>query len=169
MAKHAGSEKDHRSNRGLMILLAVLIILCLAGAAAIIYQDFFAPREDAGATVTSYEGMSDEEIQAELDRQTEESRMTISVAAHPQLKDGRVRVNLINDEDNRFDQQLTLAQDGKTLYESGIIKTGMSLEWIDAKDAHAGTATITITAIDKDSGNPTGNPQSVEVEIEDAD
>lgn len=163
MAQH--KENSNGSNRGLKIALVILIILCLAGAGLLIYQNFLAPREDAGATVTSYDGMTDEEIQAELDRQTEESRMTISVAAHPELADGRVRVNLVNDQDNRFDQKLTLTQDGKTLFESGVVKAGKTLEWVDAADAHAGTATVTVSAVDPDSGEVTGNPQSVEVEI----
>ena len=164
MAQHTKKDAGG-SNRGLKVALVVLIVLCLVGAGILVYQNFLAPREDAGATVTSYDGMSDEEIQAELDRQTEESRMTISVAAHPELGDGRVRVNLVNDQDNRFDQKLTLTQDGKTLCESGVVKAGKTLEWVDAAGAHAGTATVTVTAVDPDSGEPVGNPQSVEVEI----
>ena len=66
MAQH--KENSNGSNRGLKIALVILIILCLAGAGLLIYQNFLAPREDAGATVTSYDGMTDEEIQAELDR-----------------------------------------------------------------------------------------------------
>ena len=163
MAKHA--KEGGGSSRGLKAALAVLIVLCLAGAGVLVYRNLLAPREDAGATVTSYDGMTDEEIRAELDRRTEESRMTISVAARPELKDGRVRVNLVNDRDSRFDQRLVLEQDGKTLYESGVVKAGKALEWVDAEGAHAGTATVTVSAVDPDSGEAVGSPHSVEVEI----
>ncbi len=164
MAKSA-EKTNKKLGIGAKVTLAVVILVCLAGAGYLLYTNFLAPREDAGATISSYDGMSDEEIQAELNRQAEESRMTISVAAHPTLQDGRVRVNLVNDADNRFDQQFTLTQDGKTLYESGIVKTGKTVEWVDAKDAREGDATITVSAVDKDTGKPTGNPQSVSVQI----
>lgn len=164
MAKST-EKKNKKLGIGAKVTLAIVILVCLAGAGYLLYTNFLAPREDAGATISSYDGMSDEEIQAELNRQAEESRMTISVAAHPTLQDGRVRVNLVNDADNRFDQQFTLTQDGKTLYESGIVKTGKTVEWVDAKDAREGDATITVSAVDKDTGKPTGNPQSVSVQI----
>ena len=79
-------------------VLAILIALLLLGAGAYAYKTFIAPKEDAGATIKSYEGMTDEEIQADLNRLAEESRMTISVCSKPELKDGKVRVNVINDD-----------------------------------------------------------------------
>ena len=126
---------------------------------------FLAPKADAGATVTSFDGMSDDEIRAELDRQVEASRMTISVAAKPQLKDGRVRVNVVNAQDSRFGQLFTLEQDGKVLYKSGVVDPGKTVEWVDAKGARAGEATVTVSAADAETGKATGNPQSVTVEI----
>lgn len=149
-------------------ILAILIALLLLGAGAYAYKTFFAPKEDAGATIKSYEGMTDEEIQAELNRLAEESRMTISVAAKPELKDGKVRVNVGNDEDSRFDQRFTLEQDGKTLYESGIIKAGKAVEWVEVEGAHAGDATVTVKAVDKESGKVSGNAQAVAVQIVEA-
>ena len=102
--------------------------------------------------------MSDDEIQAELDRQVEASRMTISVAAKPQLRDGCVRVNVVNARNSRFGQLFTPEQDGKVLYESGVVDPGKTVEWVDAADAHAGEATITVSAADAKTGKPTGNP-----------
>ena len=149
-------------------ILVILVALLLLGAGAVAYKTYFEPKEDAGATITSFEGMSAEEIQAELNRRAEESRMTISVAAKPELQDGKVHVNVINEEDSRFDQRFTLEQDGKLLYGSGIIKAGKTVEWVEAEGAHAGEATITITAVDKESGKPSGNPQAVTVQIVEA-
>ena len=169
VSKHYSTQnaKERGGHRGRAIVLSVLLVLCLAGAGWLVYSNFLAPKEDAGASITSYEGMSDEEIQAALDRQTEASRMTISVAAHAQLDGNRVRVNVVNDKDNPYDQQFKLEQDGKTLYESGIVKCGKTVEWADAEGAHTGDATITVTAVDKDSGEAVGNPQSVSIQITD--
>ena len=146
-------------------VLAILIALLLLGAGAYAYKTFIAPKEDAGATIKSYEGMTDEEIQADLNRLAEESRMTISVCSKPELKDGKVRVNVINDEDSRFDQRFVLEQDGKTLYESGIVKPGKVVEWVDAEGAHEGEATVTVRALDKESGKTSGSPQAVIIQI----
>ena len=116
-AKGEGSQKSEKQSRKktiAIVLLALLLAASLAGLGYLAWQQF-QPKADAGATVTSYEGMSREEIQAELDRQTEESRMTMSVSAQPILKDGKIRVNVINAEDNRFDQRFELTQDGKVI------------------------------------------------------
>ena len=95
--------------------------------------------------------------------------MTISVNAQAQLKDGKVRVNVINDEDNRFYQSFKLEQDGKVLYKSKSIEQGKTVEWVDAPDAKPGEATITIQGHDPESGKSSGNPQSVKIQIVDAD
>ncbi|WP_293844075.1 hypothetical protein [uncultured Parolsenella sp.] len=164
MGTHTENEGNAK-RRPVRIVLAVLLALCLVGAGALAAWHFLAPKADAGATVTSFEGMSDDEIRAELDRQVEESRMTISVASKPQLQNGRVRVNVVNAQDSRFSQIFTLEQDGKVLYQSGIVSPGNTVEWVDAADAHTGEATITVSAADAETGKATGNPQSVTVEI----
>lgn len=148
-------------------ILAILIALLLLGAGAYAYKTFFEPKEDTGATVKSYEGMTDEEIQAELDRLAEESRMTISVNAKPKLEDGKVYANVVNDKESRYDQRFTLEQDGSVLYASGIVVAGKSVEWVEAEGAHPGDATITVAAVDKESGKTSGNAQAIQVQIVD--
>lgn len=164
MNKHAKPRKNS-GRKTARIALTILLALCLVGIGALVAWHFLAPKTDAGATVTSFDGMSDDEIRAELDRQVEASRMTISVAAKPQLQNGRVRVNVVNAQDSRFGQLFTLEQDGKVLYKSGVVDPGKTVEWVDAKGAHAGEATITVSAADTKTGKATGNPQSVTVEI----
>ena len=159
------SKPKKSKNKLAIILLSLLLCASLAGIGCLLYQNFNKSSGDAGATVTSYEGKSKEEIQALLDKQTEDSRMTISVNSQPSLKDGKLRVNVINDADNRFYQSFKLEQDGKVLYESGVIKTGETVEWCDAPDAHTGDATITVQALNKDTTKASGNPQSVQVSI----
>lgn len=161
------SDTDGKKHHGKTIALIIIVILAilLAGAGGYMLWKSQQPVSDPGATIQSYDGKTTKEIQEELNRQAEESRMTISVAPKVRIKDGKARVNVINANDNKFDQTFTLEQDGKNVYESGIIKVGEKVEWCDAADLKTGTATITVQAVDKKSGKPSGNPQSVSVEV----
>lgn len=161
------SGTDGKKHHGKTIALVIVIILAilLAGAGGYMLWKSQQPVSDPGATIQSYDGKTTKEIQDELNRQAEESRMTISVAPKVRIKDGKARVNVINANDNKFDQTFTLEQDGKDVYKSGIIKVGEKVEWCDAADLKTGTATITVQAVDKKSGKPSGNPQSVSVEV----
>lgn len=153
-------------------LTVLLVLLLVAAVGAIGYLVTRPDTEDGvegGATVTKYDGKSREEIQKTIDDATANSRMTISVNAQAQLKDGKVRVNVINDENNRFYQSFKLEQDGKVLYKSKSIEQGKTVEWVDAPDAKPGEATITIQGHDPESGKASGNPQSVKIQIVDAD
>ena len=166
--KQAAGEPDEKKGKKktlLIVVLALLLAASLCGLGVLAWQHFNPPAGDAGATVSKYDGMSREEIQAELDRQTEESRMTISVNSQPTLKDGQARVNVINDESNKFDQRFELVQDDKTVYESGVIHPGEAVEWCDADGLHEGEATITVARVDSGTGSVVGNPQSVAVTI----
>lgn len=161
------SGTDGKKHHGKTIALVIVIILAilLAGAGGYMLWKSQQPISDPGATIQSYDGKTTKEIQDELNRQAEESRMTISVAPKVRIKDGKARVNVINANDNKFDQTFTLEQDGKDVYKSGIIKVGEKVEWCDAAALKTGTATITVQAVDKKSGKPSGNPQSVSVEV----
>lgn len=153
-------------------LTVLLVLLLVAAVGAIGYLVTCPDTEDGvegGATVTKYDGKSREEIQKAIDDATANSRMTISVNAQAQLKDGKVRVNVINDENNRFYQSFKLEQDGKILYKSKSIEQGKTVEWVDAPDAKPGEATITIQGHDPESGKASGNPQSVKIQIVNAD
>lgn len=157
-------EKDERRRKVPIIILLILALL-LACAGGFMLWKSMQPDVDPGATIQQTEGKTTAEIQKELDKIANESRMTISVAPTVQLKDGRARVNVINVEDNKFDQTFTLSQDGKDIYASGIVKCGQKVEWCEADGLSEGTATITVQAVNKKTGKAYGNPQSVEVEV----
>lgn len=162
------ADKKKNEGRGKQIAIIIIVILAIACIAAGGYMMWKSqqPVTDPGAMIQTYDGKSDKEIQDELNRQAEESRMTISVAPKVELKDGKARVNVVNTNDNKFNQTFTLEQDGKEIYKSGIIKSGEQVEWCDADGLKTGTnATITVQAVDKESGKPSGNPQSVDVEV----
>lgn len=161
------SKTSKKKGTGKKIAIVIIILLAIAciGAGGYMMWKSQQPVTDPGATIQSYDGKSDKEIQDELNRQAEESRMTISVAPKVTLKDGKARVNVVNANDNRFNQEFTLSQDGKDIYKSGIIKSGEKVEWCEANGIKTGSATITVQAVDKESGKPSGNPQSVDVEV----
>lgn len=108
-------EKDGRRRKVPVIILLILALL-LAFAGGFMLWKSMQPDVDPGATIQQTDGKTTAEIQKELDKIANESRMTISVAPTVQLKDGRARVNVINVEDNKFDQTFTLSQDGKNIY-----------------------------------------------------
>lgn len=158
-------EKKKHHGKTIALVIVIILAILLAGTGGYMLWKSQQPVSDPGATIQSYDGKTTKEIQDELNRQAEESRMTISVAPKVRIKDGKARVNVINANDNKFDQTFTLEQDGKDVYKSGIIKVGEKVEWCDAADLKTGTATITVQAVDKKSGKPSGNPQSVSVEV----
>lgn len=164
-AAENGKEKKGKKKTALIVVLILLLVASLCGLGFLAWEHFNPPAGDAGATVSKYDGMSREEIQAELDRQTEESRMTISVNSQPTLKDGQARVNVVNDESNKFDQRFELIQNDKTVYESGVIHPGEAVEWCPADGLSAGDATITVARVDSGTGSVVGNPQSVAVTV----
>ena len=161
-------EDNSRKKKRRVIILILLLLLLLSIGSCAMWQ-FSQPKADPGATVQAHEGKSDEEVIAELNRQAEESRMTISVSAKPKLSDGKVRVNVSNVAENKFSQTFTLSQDGVELYSSGLIAPGEVVEWCEAPDAHEGSATVTVQGRDPETGAPSGNPQSVAVAIVAAD
>lgn len=158
-----GGKGDRRRKAGVIILL--LLALALAGFGGFMLWKSQQPDLDPGTSIQQTSGKTTKEIQEELDEIANKSRMTISVAPTVKLKGHRARVNVINVEDNKFDQKFTLSQGGKTIYESGIVKTGHKVEWCDADGLTKGTATLTVQAVNKKTGKASGNPQSVEVKV----
>lgn len=156
-------KKDKK--KWLIVLLVLLLVAAIGAIAYLVTRPDTSNEVEGGASITKYDGKSREEIQAEIDKATAASRMTISVNSQAQLKDGKVRVNVINDKDNKFYQSFTLKQGDKTLYKSKNIEQGKTVEWIDAPDAEPGEATITIQAHDPTTGKASGNPQSVKIQI----
>lgn len=101
-------EDNSRKKKRRIIILILLLLLLLSIGSCAMWQ-FSQPKADPGVTVQAHKGKSDEEVIAELNRQAEESRMTISVSAKPKLEDGKVRVNVSNVAENKFSQTFTLS------------------------------------------------------------
>lgn len=153
---------DNRRKRNTLIA-AVVILLLLCG---ILVAHYINGRDNkGGATLGNYEGMTREEIQAELDQQVRDSMMTISLDVTPTLsEDGtKLAVRVANVEKNRFDQMVEVEQGGKVIGSYKGLKPGEKLDEIDVNGAKEGKATVTISAM-KD-GKASGNPSGFEVTI----
>lgn len=152
-----------RRRAGLAVLAAVLLVIVLLACGYLLLS----PARDGGATLGTYEGMSREEIQAELDRQVEESMMTISLDVSPTLsEDGRkLAVKVQNVEDNKFDQKIVIEQGDREIGSYTGLKPGEKLDEIEVDGAEPGEATVTVWALERDSSDAHGSPSSFEVEI----
>lgn len=158
MTDQTGSKVKKR--RALIAAGALMLALCAGGA-------FLALKggRTGGATLGGYDGMTREEIQAELDRQALESMMTISLDMTPTLSDdgSKLAVRVANVEDNRFDQLIEVEQDGKVIGSYEGLKPGEKLDEIDVTGARTGDATVTVQAME--DGEASGNPSGFEVTI----
>lgn len=143
------------------------IVLLAGGAGVVVWaSDKPAWTNDPGAMITKHEeGMSREEIQAELDRQVEENMMTVSVAPQPVFAEGKLHVNVINDETNTFPQRFEVIQGERVVYRSGAIKPGETIESCDVDRVEEGEAFIQIQALDAKTKKDHGNPARVKVNV----
>ena len=124
-----------------------LIVACLAIVCALVAVGLYAwqsqPVPEAGASVTTAEGKTRQEIQDELDAIVRDNMMTISVAPVAQLQeDGKLRVNVQNVQDNKFPQRFRVIQNDETMYESGVVETGKTIETCPAGDIKDGPRRI---------------------------
>ena len=96
--------------------------------------------------------------------------MTISVAPVAQLQaGGKLRVNVQNVTDNKFPQRFRVIQNDKTIYESGVVEAGKTVETCPAGEVEEGEAFIEIQALDAKTYDDHGNPTRVKVRVEQAE
>lgn len=151
-----------------------LIAACLAIVCALVAVGLYAwqsqPLPEAGTSVTTAEGKTRQEIQDELDAIVRDNMMTISVAPVAQLQSGgKLRVNVQNVTDNKFPQRFRVIQNDKTIYESGVVEAGKTVETCPAGEVEEGEAYIEIQALDAKTYDDHGNPTRVKVRVEQAE
>lgn len=162
-AAHAQEPEKKRKKRFIII---PLVIVLFVGAIAVIY---FATSSgggwfDSGAQQGSYEGKTEEEILADLNRQVEEGMMNISIASTITFEDGTSEgeARIENIESNKRDQKvvITLDDTGEVIYESGAIPPGSFIQKIRLnRDLDAGTyaATAMFTGYDIETHQDKGS------------
>ncbi|MFR3877193.1 MAG: hypothetical protein ACLTYW_02565 [Collinsella sp.] len=70
--------------------------------------------------------------------------MTMLGRASRQLQEAASCVNVQNVQDNKFPQRFRVIQNDETIYESGIVETGKTVETCPAGDIEEGEAYIEI-------------------------
>ena len=151
-----------------------LVVVCLAIVCALVAVGLYAwqsqPLPEAGTSITTAEGKTRQEIQDELDAIVRDNMMTISVAPVAQLQTGgKLRVNVQNVKDNKFPQRFRVIQNDKTIYESGVVEAGKTVETCPAGEVEEGEAYIEIQALDAKTYDDHGNPTRVKVWVEQAE
>lgn len=146
-------EEEKRKKKGFIFILLLCII-------ALIFVIFFVAQPqsswyDNQAQAGSYAGKSEEEIQADLNRQVEEGMMNISIASvvtfENSSSEGDARIE--NIASNNRDQKIVITLDDtqEIVYESGAIAPGSYIQTIHLnRDLDPGTysATATFTGYD---------------------
>lgn len=174
----AGSAPEPAPKKGggwKKALAAVLVVVLLAvgGFAAWNVLGKGDSWYDPSAVTGHYEGKSQDEIIADLNRQVEEGMMNISIAGVLSSPDGRTaEARIENIEANGRDQKvvITLDETGEVLYESGAIAPGQYVQTIElARDLEPGVyeVTATFTGYDLDTHEEDGRAAAqVKLQVE---
>lgn len=124
------------------VVIVAVVLLAVGGFAAWNVLGKGDSWYDPAAVTGHYEGKSQEEIVADLNRQVEEGMMNISIAGVLSSPDGRTaEARIENIEANGRDQKvvITLDETGEVLYESGAIAPGQYVQDIEfARDLEPG-------------------------------
>ena len=162
--RRTSPSRQGRSAPKTCALITVLVALACAAALAFWLLAAIPQRAaDGGATVSDYTGMTREEIQAELDRQVADSMMTVTVSPRAFVhEEGWVELVLANDARNKVQQRFTVVQEGKAVYESGIVAPGRELSSFEVKGLAPGKATVLVQGVDAETGSAAGSSANVE-------
>ena len=146
-----GVKKKNKSIKtgSILLLFAVVVLLATTGGLAFLVYSQSARQskfeEDRNALEGFLPGKSEAEIQKELNRIIDESRLNISMNPTPVIRDGKINVMLENVPANNYYLQadVYIYTDEETLdmqqvYQSGIIKQGFYIESGDVMEIPEG-------------------------------
>ncbi|MDD4509387.1 MAG: hypothetical protein PHY23_00480 [Oscillospiraceae bacterium] len=158
MAQETTQKKNRFFLLIIILLLAVVALLLLLLLRPNSAENQTPAMRNANATLGQYEGKTDEEIQAELNRIVEEGMFNISINPEITLENGEsdAELRIENVPGNRYlmSVEITLDDTGEVLYRSGLIEPNYHIQSapLDKKLA-AGTynATAVFTAHDPDT------------------
>ena len=181
----ADDFKREKSNKKRITILIILLLLLLATCAGIFVltqnqQNNNQVGYDDNASSLSWTDASDEEVQAELNKRTEESKLWISVANTSKILKDSNQLSAKNTKnqdipvvsnltENTRDIKYTFTlEDGTVLYESGLIKPGESIQTPEVLvRPSAGVHEVTVTAqgYNTETHEPQGGPLNAIIKI----
>ena len=168
MARHEGQK----NSRGLIIAIIVLVLLFVLLLGGVLYYFLiYSPNKpnpvvggqrEAAALKGSIKVMTDEEIQAELNRIVEEGMFRISIASTiVGYENGKAEIRIENPLNNRYLMKvnLTLDETGEEIYATDLIDPGYYIQATEfdkplAPGEYAATAIF--TALYPDTGEIVG-------------
>ena len=171
-----GPGTDRRRIAAVLLIIAAVaaIVVAVALGSGSKKPDTPHPDDDwydGGTTLIDRSGMTDEEVEAELNRIIRENEMNVSVSAiiRVDAETGVAEVGVRNIEPNHVDQKFTLRlADGTVLYESGGVAPGDELLAVQLDDwPEPGTydATITFQGYTPETHAENGGTASFDVQL----
>ena len=152
----------------IVVLLAVLLLRSCAGS------ESTHKNRDPNAALGQYEGKTEEEIQAELDKIVEEGMFNISINSNVLMHSGKdeaeLRIENIAANHHLMSVEITRDDNGQVLYTSGLIEPGyyiqaVPLDVVLPKGSYEATALF--TAYDPDTEQPVGQAGAkINIEVE---
>lgn len=135
----APAHKRSKPLRKRIIALAGAVGMCACVFAAVVFgADMLSPAQaddgwyDSAAKAGAYEGKSEDDVRAELEKQVAEGMMNISIASNIRASSqtGEAEVRIENIAANPMDQKVTLslADSGEVLYQSDAIAPGSHVQ-----------------------------------------
>ncbi|MCI8340016.1 MAG: hypothetical protein HFJ73_00160 [Eggerthellaceae bacterium] len=158
-----GQPEDKKKKKKPLIIIIIILLALILGIG--LWWVLFASGNwfDSNAKSGQAPYKTNEEIQAELNRQVEEGMFNISIASVVEFADGASpgTAYIENIPGNRYDMmvEITLDDSGETVFQSGALAPDSYLDDITlSKDLDAGTypATATFTAYDTESHEAVG-------------
>lgn len=147
------------SNKKVLYIALVAVLLLVIGVLAFLLlrpgdagQPASGKNRDPNAAVGHYEGKTQEEIQAELDKIVEEGMFNISINSTVTMAkgsdDAELRIENIAANRHLMSVEITLDDTGEVLYTSGLIEPGYYIQSVPltralAKGSYAVTAVFT--------------------------
>lgn len=129
-------KKKRASRKWLILLLILLLLLILIGGGILVYKinqkrEFERYQFDTEAMAGRIQMMTEEEIQAELNRVVEEGMFNISIASaivfESPESEGEARIENVAANNYHMQVDIILDESGETVYSSKLIQPGYSI------------------------------------------
>lgn len=160
----AQAEKKIRATkRNVIIAVVALLVVIVAGVCIWLFAFGGAGHDDGAQIEGQAPYKSEEEMQAESEREIAEGMFNISIATRIEFENANSEglAYIENVPNNPYDMRVVITEDetGDVLYESGVITPNHYIEKIrlnKALDAGEHAATATFTARDKETQEEAG-------------